>query len=110
MSGVRGSVGPMPSRRLSPRSALDVAMSAIITRNLRTDNPAPVIAELHRLAGDDRGLLAEVCGLVIGYYRDEQCAALCDLLEAEVDGVAPWIELGQQRRSRGVHGGPERRD
>lgn len=99
----------MPSRRLSPRTALDVAMSAAVTRDLRTNNPGPVLDALRALAGEDHELLAEVCGLVVGYYRDEQCAALCDLLEAEVEGVAPWVQLGRQRRARGVHGGPEQR-
>lgn len=88
--------------------ALDVSMSAVLTRSLRTDDPLPVLGELRQMAGDDLELLSEVCGLVIGYYREEQCAALCDLLEAEVDGVAPWVEIGRQRRSRVVHGGPER--
>lgn len=79
-----------------------------MTRSLRTNNPAPVLDELRALAGDDHELLAEVCGLVVGYYRDEQSAALCALLEVEVDGMAPWIELGRQRRARGVHGAPRR--
>lgn len=83
-------------------------MSAVLTRSLRTDNPLPVLEELRQLAGDDRELLSEVCGLVTGYYRDEQCAALCDLLEAEVDGAAPWVQRGRQRRARGVHGHPSR--
>lgn len=99
----------MPSHRLCARTALDVALSAVVTKNLRTSVPATVLDELRALAGDDRELLAEVAGLCVGYYRDERCAALCDLLEAEVDGVAPWVQLGRQRRSRGVHGGPERR-
>lgn len=108
MSVVGGTVCLVPSRRLSPRTALDVGMSAVVTRNLRTSDPAPVLDELRALAGEDHELLAEVCGLTIGYYRDELCAPLCDLLEAEVDGVAPWVQLGLQRRTRGVHGGPER--
>lgn len=99
----------MPSRRLSQRTALDVIMSAVVTRNLRTEDPLPVLEELRRLAGDDLALLAQVAGLCVGYYRDERCAALCDLLEAEVDDVGPWIELGRHRRFRGAHGGPERR-
>lgn len=98
----------MPSRRLSPRTALDVAMSAVVTRNLRTNNPEPVLDELRALAGGDHELLAEVAGLSVGYYRDEQSAALCDLLEAEVDGAEPWVQLGRQRRARGVHGHPSR--
>lgn len=87
---------------------LDVQLSATITRNLRTDDPAPVIAELRRLAGDDHDLLAEVAGLCSGYYEGEHEKALCDALASEVDGAAPWVQLGRQRRARGVHGGPER--
>jgi len=84
-------------------------MSSVITRNIRTDNPAPVIAELRALAGDDFELLREVAGLAVGYYRDAHAEALCAALEAQIDGLAPWIELGRRRRARGVHGGPERR-
>lgn len=80
-------------------------MSAVVTRNLRTNNPAPVLDELRRLAGDDHELLAEVAGLAIGYYRDSYSDALCDLLEREVEGVEPWVRIGRDRRFRGVHGG-----
>lgn len=99
----------MPSRRLSPRVALDVAMSAVLTRNIRTGDPEPVIAELRALAGDDHELVREVAGLFIGYYRDTYSEALCDALVAQIDGLGPWIELGRRRRARGVHGGPEQR-
>ena len=99
----------MPSRRLSPRTALDVAMSSVITRNLRTSDPEPVVAELRALAGPDVDLLSEVCGLAVGYYRDSYSAALCDTLEAQIDGLEPWIEIGHRRRARRVHGGPEQR-
>lgn len=103
------SFGPMPSRRLSPRTALDVAMSSVITRNLRTDDPEAVLADLRALAGADVDMLREVAGLSCGYYRDEYSAVLCDALEAQIDGLEPWIELGRRRRARGVHGGPEQR-
>lgn len=61
------------------------------------------------MAGDDLALLAEVCGLCVGYYRDDYSETLCAALEAEVDGLKSWMELGRQRRARGVHGGPDRR-
>ncbi|MFF7683883.1 hypothetical protein ACFZA2_14115 [Microbacterium sp. NPDC007973] len=99
----------MPSRRLTPRVALDVAMSSVLTRNIRTGDPEPVIAELRALAGEDVDLLREVCGLAVGYYRDGYSAVLCDALEAQIDGLGSWIELGRSRRARGVHGGPEQR-
>lgn len=98
----------MPSRRLSARVALDVALSAVCTRNMLTRDPAPVIAELRALAGDDHELLAEVAGLCSGYYEGEHEKALCDALASQIDGAAPWVQLGRQRRARGVHGGPER--
>lgn len=80
-----------------------------MTRNMRTDDPQPVVAELLALAGEDQQLLAEAAGLFVGYYRDGYSEPLCAALEAQIDGLAPWIELGQERRARGVHGGPERR-
>lgn len=84
-------------------------MSSVITRDLRTHNPGPVIEELRALAEADVDLLREVAGLTCGYYRDAHCEALCDALEAQIDGLEPWIELGRRRRARGVHGGPEQR-
>lgn len=61
------------------------------------------------LAGEDVDLLREVCGLAVGYYRGGYSAVLCDALEAGIDWLGPWIELGRRRRARGVHGGPEQR-
>lgn len=84
-------------------------MSSVITRNLRTTEPETVIEGLRALAGEDVDLLREVCGLAVGYYRDTYSAVLCDALEAQIDGLGPWIELGRRRRARGVHGGPEQR-
>lgn len=88
---------------------LDVSLSSVITRNLRTSDTEPVIAELHALAGNDVELLREVAGLTCGYYRDAYSETLCAALEAQIDGLEPWIELGRRRRARGVHGGPEQR-
>lgn len=88
---------------------LDVSLSSVITRNLRTSDPKPLIAELRALAGDDCELLTEVAGLCVGYYRDAYSETLCAALEAQIDGLGPWIELGRERRARGVHGGPEQR-
>jgi hypothetical protein len=96
----------MPSRRLSPRATLDVALSATITRNLLVDDPGPVLAELRALAGDDHELLAEVAGTCSGYYEGEHRQALCDALAAEIEGAGPWVEIGRERRSRGTHGAP----
>ena len=80
-----------------------------MTRNMRTHDPQPVLAELLAMAGEDQELLAEVSGLFVGYYRDGYSEALCDALMAQIDGLAPWIKLGRERRNRGVHGGPEQR-
>ncbi len=98
----------MPSRRLSARVALDVALSATITRSLLTADPAPIIAELRALAGNDRELLAQVAGTCAGYYRGPHTETLCAALEAEIVGAAAWVPLGQERRSAGIHGAPRR--
>lgn len=99
----------MPSRRLSVRTALDVQMSAVMTRNMRTDDPQPVVAELLALAAEDQQLIAEAAGVFVGYYRDGYSDPLCAAVEAQIDGLGPWIELGRERRARSVHGGPEQK-
>jgi len=99
----------MPSRRLNAQTAVDVALSATITRNLLTREVGPVLVELRALAGDDHELLAEVAGTCSGYYEGEHRQALCDALAAEIEGVEPWIVIGRERRARVVHGGPEQR-
>ncbi|CAH0172791.1 hypothetical protein [Microbacterium sp. Bi128] len=83
-------------------------MSATVTRSLFTRDPSPVIEELRTLAGDDVQLLAQVAGLCVGYYRDELCAPLCDLMEAEIEGASAWVQLGLERRSAAPHGAPRR--
>lgn len=99
----------MPSRRLSPRRALDVALSAVVARNLLTKDPGPVLDELRALAGDDQELLAEVAGTCSGWYEAPETITLCAALAAEIDGAAPWVQVGRRRGARGDHRGPEGR-
>jgi hypothetical protein len=60
----------MPSRRLTPRTAPDVRLSAILARNLLVDNPAGVIEELRAVAGADVELLAQVADSFQGRARE----------------------------------------
>ncbi|REC97288.1 hypothetical protein DEU35_3053 [Microbacterium sp. AG157] len=96
----------MPSRRLSPRTALDVALSAAVTRNLLTNDPGPVLDELRQIAGDDHDLLAQVAGTCAGWYESPETITLCAALAAEIEGANPWVQVGRERRSRGTHGAP----
>ncbi|MCM3614522.1 hypothetical protein M3672_08725 [Microbacterium enclense] len=96
----------MPSRRLSPRTSLDVALSAAVTRNLLTNDPGSVLDELRQIAGDDHELLAQVAGLCAGWYESPETITLCAALAAEIDGTGPWVQVGRERRSRGTHGAP----
>jgi hypothetical protein len=89
---------------LTPRTALDVALSAVVARNLLTNNPGLVIDELRALAGDHHELLAEVAGTCAGWYESPETITLCAALAAEIEGAAPWVALGRRRGSRGVHG------
>lgn len=108
MSAVRRTVRPMPSRRLSPRTMLDVALSAAISRSLLTRDPDPVIAELRALAGDDVELLAQVAGGCAGWYEAPQTAVMCAALVDQIAGAASWAQAARERRSQSVHGAPRR--
>lgn len=88
--------------------ALDVALSATVTRNLLTNDPGLVLDELRALAGADVDLLAEVAGTCAGYYDSPHTHALCAALADETNGAAQWAEVGRERRSRGVHDAPRR--
>lgn len=91
----------MPSRCLSPRTALDVQLSATIVRNLLAADPAPVLAELRALAADDVDLLAQVAGSCAAWYDSPTTHTLCAALLDQINGAEAWCD---SRRSRGTHG------
>ncbi len=87
---------------------LDVQISATCTRNLLTQDPAPVIEELRTLAGEDVELLAQVAGRVSGWYESPETMTLCAALVDQIEGAARWAQASRERRSRGTHGAPRR--
>ena len=93
----------MPSRRLSPETALEIRLSSICTRNQYTKDPGPVIAELIEAAGDRTDILAKVAGTTAGFYDGEYTHALCAALRM-IDGAEEWVALGERRRDAGIHG------
>jgi hypothetical protein len=65
---------------------------------------ATAVAELREIAGDRGDLLAEVAGLLIGFYRETQqerkaqaAARYCIAAGADPDLIQGWIEEGQTR-------------
>ncbi|MCK2024076.1 hypothetical protein KZC52_14145 [Microbacterium sp. kSW2-24] len=88
----------MPSAGLSPTVKLSVTLDAICSRNRYTSDPGPVLDELRATAGDRVDVLAEAVGTWLGFFEDEYTATLCTALRTLPD-VAPWIALGQFRRS-----------
>lgn len=95
----------MPSRGLSPETALTVTLDAICSRNRYTADPAPVIAELRTAAGDRVDLLTESVGTWVGFFEDDYTRTLCVALR-ELPGLEPWLELGRSRRAAADHTTP----
>jgi hypothetical protein len=65
---------------------------------------ATAVEELREIAGDRGDLLAEVAGLLIGFYREtrqerkaEAAARYCIAAGADPDLIPRWIEEGQSR-------------
>lgn len=65
---------------------------------------AAAVAELHGIAGARDDLLAEVAGLLMGYYRctaeqpkAEAAAHYCIAGGADLDLIPQWIEVGRRR-------------
>ena len=87
----------MSSRPLHPDVALAIRLSAIMSRNRYTRDPAPVIDELKLTAGDRTDLLAAEAGRWAGYYGDEHTAALADAL-LEIPGAREHVADGARRR------------
>ncbi|QMU97859.1 hypothetical protein FVO59_12055 [Microbacterium esteraromaticum] len=88
---------------MHPDTALDIRLSAILTRGKFTADPAVVIAELRAAAGVRTGVLVGTVGTWIGYHGgDEHLRVLVDALQVEFgDALHPGIALGQSRRGIG---------
>jgi len=65
---------------------------------------AAAVAELREIAGNRGDLLAEVAGLLIGFYRRtvedlraQAAAGYCIAAGADLDSIPRWIEVGRCR-------------
>ncbi|QYF98433.1 hypothetical protein [Microbacterium sp. PAMC21962] len=96
----------MSRHGLDPDTALDVLLSATCSRHRYTTDAAPVIAELHRIAGARLDILARVAGSWVGYYGDEYTRTLSHALLG-IPGADSWVTLGRERREAPVHGAPQ---
>ena len=89
-------------------------------RDLTAGEEAAAVAALRDLAGGRADLLAEVAGVIEGFYEGElneplnrQAAGLCRKAGADPEAIPAWIEEGRRRRaaarmppfSGGLHGG-----
>ncbi|WP_217181641.1 hypothetical protein [Streptomyces sp. AC495_CC817] len=93
----------MPSRGLHPDKLLSIEVSCVLSRNKFTKDPAGVIGELLRTAGDRRDLLTTEVGMFLGAVdgRTEgpYCRPLIDALRAlELDTEAAE-QLARERLS-----------
>lgn len=93
----------MPSHPLSLDVLLGIELSAIMSRNRYTHDPAPVIAELQRVAGGRDDILADEAGRWIGFYEDDYTRDLATALRALPLDMEDVIALGVQRRNSGTH-------
>ncbi|WP_217183358.1 hypothetical protein [Streptomyces sp. AC495_CC817] len=93
----------MPTRGLTPDTLLRIELSATMSKNRYTDDPAPVIDQLLALAGSRDDILAAEVGLWIGFYEDDYTRTLTTALRALPLDLAPGIALGQDRRHLPTH-------
>jgi hypothetical protein len=82
---------------LSPDVLLDIALSTYAGRHRYTNDPGPVIAELQRMAGPRTDVLAKFAGIWGGFFDGVDERVFSAALR-EVDGAAPWVEVGRYRR------------
>jgi hypothetical protein len=78
---------------------------------------ATAVEELRDIAGDRGDLLAEVAGLLIGFYREtkqerkaEAAARYCIAAGADPELIPKWVEEGQSRAAvarQPVHAGSD---
>lgn len=76
-----------------------------MSRASGTRDPAPVLEELYRLAGDRLDILAMEAGTWAGFYDAPATHVLAEALRT-IPGTAEWVEVGRRRRSAGTHGAP----
>lgn len=105
MSAGRPNFVRVTRSRLDIETALDVRLSAICSRHRYTTDPATVVDELQRIAGDRTDILARVAGSWVGYYGDNHTRALCKAL-LEIPSALDWVGHGRARRNAGSHGAP----
>lgn len=74
---------------------LSVRLDLICAENRHTTDPAAVIAELRRVAGQRMDVLLESVGLWVGYARSPSTARLCDAIEAAFPDCKPWVKRGR---------------
>lgn len=91
--------------RLSRDTLLSVHLDTICSRNRYTNDPAMVIEELRRTAGDRLDLLTESVGTWVGYFEGDYTRTLCAAL-GELPGLKPWIAFGAHRRALPHHRTP----
>lgn len=88
---------------LSPDRLLGVKISAIMSRNMYTTDPGPVLEQLRAAAGMRTDVLAMEVGTWIGFYEtDPHRAVLIDALRT-LPGLDEWIAIGRRRADDGRH-------
>lgn len=83
---------------LHPDVALSVHLDAICGRNQYTNDPAPVIGEIHAAAGHRTALRDEAVGTWVGYFREQHTEQLCVALLSAFPGSLAHVAVGTARR------------
>lgn len=84
---------------------LSITLDAICPWNRYTQDPAPVVVELHAAAGDRVDILTESVSIWVGFFEDDHLRTLCTALR-ELPGLEPWIVEGARRRAQKNHTTP----
>lgn len=84
---------------LDPDTALDVRLSATISRHQYATDPGPALEELHTAAGERADILARVAGMWAGYHEENRYVQVMIAALREVPGADVWVEVGRRRRA-----------
>ncbi|MBW9208014.1 hypothetical protein KV097_18905 [Mumia sp. zg.B17] len=95
----------MPSRRLSPETALSVKLDALLGRHAFTTDPAPVVQALQELAGARSDLAEQAAGRWVGWHESDPAP-----YQPLVSALRPLADSATTAAARRTRRNPHGRD